>query len=107
MAPWVGVVQDAGRRRLATGIASILLVLASRLMPAVHVRDVPPDVLAALKRRARRHHRSLQGELREVLSIVALEERVTERLPPLALRFSSASPSTSWGREEIYGDDGR
>lgn len=76
-------------------------------MPAVHVRDVPPEVLTALKRRARRHHRSLQGELRELLSAVAREERLTEPSPPLALRLSAASPSTSWGREEIYGDDGR
>jgi plasmid stability protein len=76
-------------------------------MPAVHVRDVPPEVLTALKRRARRHHRSLQGELRELLAAVAQEERRDEQVPPLVLRFSSAAPTTSWGREEIYGDDGR
>lgn len=76
-------------------------------MSAVHVRDVPPEVLAALKRRARRHHRSLQGELRELLSEVAREERRTDPQPPLALRLSSAAPTTSWSREEIYGDDGR
>lgn len=76
-------------------------------MPAVHVRDVPPEVLAALKRRARRHHRSLQGELKELLSEVAREERSGEPVPPLDLRLSRASPRTSWSREEIYGDDGR
>ena len=76
-------------------------------MPAVHVRDVPPEVLTALKRRARRHHRSLQGELRELLASVAREERRDEPVPPLALRLSSAAPTTSWSREEIYGDDGR
>lgn len=76
-------------------------------MPAVHVRDVPPEVLTALKRRARRHHRSLQGELRELLASVAREERRDEPVPALALRFSSAAPTTSWGREEIYDDDGR
>ncbi len=76
-------------------------------MPAVHVRDIEPEVLAALKRRARRHHRSLQGELRELLSAVAREEGLAEAMPPLALKMSSASPTTSWSREEIYGDDGR
>ncbi len=76
-------------------------------MPAVHVRNVPPEVLAALKRRARRHHRSLEGELRELLSAVVREERLTEPAPPLELKLSTASPASSWSREEIYGDDGR
>jgi len=76
-------------------------------MPAVHVRDVPPEVLTALKRRARRHHRSLQGELKELLAAVAREERRGEPVPPLALRLSSAAPTTSWSRDEFYGDDGR
>ena len=75
-------------------------------MPAVHVRDVPPEVLAALKHPARRHNRSLQGELRDLLSTVAREEPLTH-MPTLTLRFSSASPTTSWSREETYGADGR
>jgi plasmid stability protein len=76
-------------------------------MPAVHVRDVPPEILAALKRRAQRHHRSLQGELRDLLSAVAQEERSAEPLPSLELKFTPASPTSSWSREETYGDDGR
>lgn len=76
-------------------------------MAAVHVRDVPERVLDALKRRARRHERSLQGELRHILASVAQGEPSGERLPPLELHFSDADPQTHWSREEIYGDDGR
>ena len=76
-------------------------------MAAVHIRDVPDETLEALKRRARRHQRSLQGELRLILTSAAQVELAPERLPPLKLHFSTASPETNWSREEIYGDDGR
>lgn len=36
-------------------------------MTDVLVRGVPEDVVEALKKRAREHNRSLQGELRELL----------------------------------------
>ena len=73
-------------------------------MPAVHIRDVPSETLAALKRRAHRHDRSLQKELRRILIEVAREE-APESLPPLALHFSEATPSGAFGRDEIYRDD--
>ena len=76
-------------------------------MAAVHVREVPEKVLNALKRRARRHERSLQGELRHILAAVAREEPSREPLPPLELHFSDADPQINWSREEIYSDDGR
>jgi plasmid stability protein len=76
-------------------------------MPAIQIRDVPPEVIAALKRRAARHERSLEGELRYVLAVMAREEPPPLPLPPLHLKLSQASPPTTWGREEIYGDDGR
>lgn len=76
-------------------------------MPAIHVRDVPDEVLAALKRRAARHERSLQRELRQLLCAVAQEEPGGEPLAPIELKLSDARPTSSWGREEIYGDDGR
>ena len=72
-------------------------------MAAVHIRDIPTEVLEVLKRRAQRHERSLQGELRHILTTVAKEEPS----PPLKLHFSEARPQTTWSREEIYGDDGR
>jgi len=76
-------------------------------MTAVQIRDVPPEVVAALKRRAARHERSLEGELRYILSSIAREEPPTSPLPPLQLKLSKASAESTWSREEIYGDDGR
>lgn len=76
-------------------------------MPAVQIRDVPPEVIAALKRRAVRHERSLEGELRYILAAIAREEPPGAPLPPLNLKLSQASPPGTWSREEIYGDDGR
>jgi plasmid stability protein len=78
-------------------------------MAAVQIRDLPPEVIAALKRRAARHERSLEGELRYILASVAREEPPSPPIPPLELKLASASPAsdTEWRREEIYGDDGR
>jgi plasmid stability protein len=76
-------------------------------MPAVQIRDVPPEVIAALKRRASRHERSLEGELRYILAAIARNEPPPAPFPPLDLKLSQASPITTWSREEIYGDDGR
>jgi plasmid stability protein len=76
-------------------------------MPAVQIRDVSPEVIAALKRRAARHERSLEGELRYILAVIAREEPPSSPLPPVELKLSQASPPTTWRREEIYGDDGR
>ena len=76
-------------------------------MPAVQIRDVSPEVIAALKRRAARNERSLEGELRHILAAIAREEPPPLPLPPVELKLSSASPATTWRREEMYGDDGR
>lgn len=76
-------------------------------MPAVHIRNVPEDVLQALKRRAQRHERSLQGELRQILREVADLEGPGGSLPPLRLHLSTASPTGTWSRDEIYGEDAR
>jgi plasmid stability protein len=76
-------------------------------MAAVQIRDLSPDVIAALQRRAERHERSLEGELRHILSVIAREEPAPPPLPPLDLKLSSASSDAGWHREEIYGDDGR
>jgi plasmid stability protein len=74
-------------------------------MPAVQIR-VAPEILAALRRRAARHERSLEG-LRSILAAIAREEPPPAPLPSIELNLSPASPPTSWRREEIYDDDGR
>lgn len=75
-------------------------------MPAVQIRDVSSQVIAALKRRAARHERSLEGELRYILTSIAREEPSGQSLPPIDLKLSQASPATTWRREEIYEQEG-
>ena len=75
-------------------------------MPAIHVRDIPEEVIEALKRRAARHRRSLQKELVHILESLARDEPEGIKLPPLELKFSKAEKG-KWSREDIYGDDGR
>lgn len=76
-------------------------------MSAVHVRDIPPELLEALKRRAKAHRRSLQMELLEILSRAALEAPAERPLPPIRLHMSRARGSGTWRREDAYGDQAR
>lgn len=76
-------------------------------MPALHVRDVPESVMAALRERAQRHGVSMQDEIRRILARVAAEPRVGEPVTPLQLITVRAGGTATWSREEIYGDDGR
>lgn len=76
-------------------------------MSSIHIRDVAPDTVEALKRLARSHHRSLQGELRAILQRAARMAPVDEGARKLNLVTVRVGASTSWRREEIYGDDGR
>ena len=76
-------------------------------MKSVHVTQVHPETVDALKRLARSNHRSLQGELRAIL------ERAARMAPPdtagdeLALVTGKTGYTGSWSREQIYGADGR
>lgn len=77
-------------------------------MPAIHVREVPPEVVAALKQRAARNDRSLEGEVRQILAAAAREARAAALTPPLELIVApSVDPRSTFQRDEIYGDDGR
>lgn len=76
-------------------------------MQAIHIRDVPDHVVAALKRSARAHHRSLQGEVLATLEEAARRAPPAELPAPLELALSSAPTVSSWSREEVYDDDGR
>ena len=61
-------------------------------MPAVHIRDVDEDVLAALRERARANGRSLNAELVELLADGARRHRergtLTRRLAEIADRVN-------------------
>jgi antitoxin FitA len=68
----------------------------------VSVKNVPDDVIEQLRKRAKLHHRSLQGELMAILeeatgySKISLDEAET-RLNTLS--FRTGDESTRWIRE--------
>ena len=78
-------------------------------MPDVLIRDVPDGVIEALKRRARSHHRSLQGELLSLLeeataenaerSPAAIAARVREALAARGGTFTDSTPMVREDRE--------
>ena len=76
-------------------------------MKSVHIRGIEAATLAALKRLARCHRRSLQGELHAIL------ERAARTAPPGEeagldwITVKTGGPSPTWSRSEIYDDRGR
>jgi len=72
-------------------------------MKSLHIRDVPEQTIERLKRRASRHHRSLQGELQ-----VLLEEAAKQVVSGDSLEFSLHTVRThgnqDWSREGLYED---
>lgn len=76
-------------------------------MASIHIRDILPATLAALKRLARSHHRSLQGELRVILDRAALLAPLDEDTRTLDLVTVRTGHATSWNRDDIYGPEGR
>lgn len=77
-------------------------------MVAFNVRNVPGPTAAALRERARRHGHSLQQELLSILEAAAAEPvSGPSALPPLHLTTVNSHGSSTWSREDIYGDEGR
>ncbi len=67
------------------------------------IKNVPEDIAEKLRERARRHHRSLQGELLAVIEESVTQERLTpqevfERTNALGLR--TPDEATKWVRED-------
>ena len=75
-------------------------------MKSVHIRDVSPATLAALKRLAKSHGRSLQGELQAILDGAA-RTAPPEEETGLDWITVEAGGSPTWSRSEIYDDRGR
>ena len=66
------------------------------------IKNVPEDMMVRLRDRAKRHHRSLQGELMVILEEVTgptnlSVDEAEERLRALA--FRTGDDSTAWVRE--------
>lgn len=76
-------------------------------MKSINIRNIDPEVLTAIKRLARSHHRSLQSELRAILEREArlAPNEATEQ--PLQLHTVRTGNTGTWTRDEIYGDEGR
>lgn len=74
-------------------------------MPAVHVRDVPAPVLAALRERAHAHGHSMQQEIRQILADAAAERPRGQDLEPLRLNTVRTAGTSTWRREDIYGGE--
>ncbi|RKX33592.1 MAG: hypothetical protein DRP71_09865 [Verrucomicrobia bacterium] len=78
-------------------------------MKSLHIRDLHEDTLSGLKRRAVRHRRSLQKEVKLLLEEAA-QMLPDDAAPEADLKLHivhSGNQSSSWRREAIYGDDGR
>lgn len=76
-------------------------------MPALHIRDVPEETVAAIKRRAVRRGHSMQQELRELLGKAAAEPVAGARPRALDLRTVDTGGRASFDRADFYGDDER
>lgn len=77
------------------------------LVPGIHIRDLSSETLQALRRRARAHHRSVQGELRAILDEAARAAPPEEGYPPISLRQVEVGGERSWTRDDFYDDSPR
>lgn len=77
-------------------------------MVAFNIRNVPEPVATALRERASRHGHSLQQELLLILESAAAEPASGVASPPsIQLKTVRTGGTSTWSREEIYGDEGR
>jgi plasmid stability protein len=76
------------------------------------IKNAPDEVVARLKARAARHHRSLQGELMAIVEQAALEDEPRLNAAELlrearALNLPPAREATAMIREDRDRDEGR
>lgn len=72
-------------------------------MKSIHIRDLPEVVVERLKRRALRHHRSLQGELQKLLTDAANQE-VSDDSGDFSIVSVKTRGTQNWSREAMYED---
>jgi plasmid stability protein len=72
-------------------------------MKSLHIRDVPEQTIEQLKRRARRHHRSLQGELQALLEEAAKQAGCGDS-SEFSLHTVRTQGNQDWSREGLYED---
>ena len=76
-------------------------------MKSLHIRDVDPVVVSRLRKLARMHHRSMQGELRAILAEAAKRLPASDEVDPNELVTVNVPGISTWSREELYGDNAR
>jgi plasmid stability protein len=76
-------------------------------MGAIHVRNVPESVIAALRERAAKRGHSMQQELLGILEAAVATPLEAEAPPPIRLIKVKTDGTSTWSRDEIYGDEGR
>lgn len=78
-----------------------------RGMTALHIRNLPESVVTALRERAARHGQSMQQEIRQILEAAATASPPRQAPEPVRLTTVRTAVTSTWDREEIYGDAGR
>ncbi len=71
-------------------------------MPSLTIKNIPDEMLAQLRERARGHHRSLQGEVMVILEEATQPKRLTIREVYQNVKESglrTGNDSTAWIRE--------
>jgi plasmid stability protein len=76
-------------------------------MKSLLLRGISEEELAALKRRAAAHHRSLQRELHTIVAEAVRSAPRPEKMKPIQLVMSTTTDDSPWVRESWYDDDGR
>ena len=76
-------------------------------MKTILIRELPQVKLLALKRLARLHHRSLQGELHAIIDRAIEEIPQAQSAGEIEIKTVRTGRSDGWRREELYDDDGR
>ncbi|MBA3798080.1 MAG: hypothetical protein H0X18_03020 [Geodermatophilaceae bacterium] len=76
-------------------------------MTALHIRNLPESVVTALRERAARNGHSMQQEIRQVLEAAAKASPPSEPPKPVRLTTVRTAVTSTWDREEIYGEAGR
>lgn len=72
-------------------------------MESVHITQVDPETINALKRLARSNHRPLQGELRATLEHAASTAPSDAARDEFRLVTVKTGYTGRWSREQIYG----
>ena len=73
-------------------------------MKSIHIRDIDPEIMQRLKKLAEMHHRSMQGELKTIISEAVRKIPTNEAAEDLDLVTVSTENQQPWKREDYYTD---